>query len=89
MSPAGFESVWQKVGTLEGQTFRSSKGVEFTYRFTRTYLVVSAGNQSIPRTFFEKIHRRLEDGTVETQPSLQGQTFMLGILTDPRVQEAR
>ena len=86
MGNPAFESVWQKVAALEGEPFRSSKGVEFTYRFGRTYVVVSAGSQSIPRTFFEKIFQRLGDGAVETSPALQGQTFILGILEDPRVQ---
>jgi len=83
-SPA-FESVWQKIAALEGEAFRSAGGVEFTYRFAKTYIVVSAGNQSIPRTFFDKVFRRLAEGTADTAPALQGQTFILGILRDPRV----
>jgi hypothetical protein len=85
MGPASFESTWQKIASCEGESFRSSQGVEFSYRFNRTYVVVSAGNQSIPRTFFEKIFHRLASGTVETSPPLHGQTFILGILSDPRV----
>ena len=85
MSNPAFESVWHKIAALEGESFRSDKGVEFTYRFGKTYLVVSNGNQSIPRTFFEKIFQRLEADTVKASPSLQGQTFILGILADPRL----
>jgi hypothetical protein len=85
MGPAAFEPVWRKIAACEGQIFRSAMGVEFTYRFAKTYIVVSAGSQSIPRTFFEKIFQRLAGGTVETSPALQGQTFILGILADPRV----
>jgi hypothetical protein len=80
-----FEPVWQKVGSLAGETFRSTNGAEFTYRFAKTYVVVSAGNQSIPRTYFEKVFRGLEGDTAGTGPPLQGQTFILGILTDPRL----
>ena len=85
MGNPAFESVWHRIAAAEGQTFRSSKGMAFTYRFGKTYVVVSSGNQSLPRTFFEKIFRRLQEGTVETSPPLQGQTFILGILTDPRL----
>jgi hypothetical protein len=85
MGNPAFESVWHRIATLEGQTFRNAKGVEFTYRFGKTYVVVSSGNQSIPRTFFEKIFHRLQADTVEASPSLQGQTFILGILADPRL----
>jgi hypothetical protein len=86
MGNPAFESVWHKIAALEGQAFYSAKGVEFTYRFGKTYVVVSRGNQSIPRTFFEKIFHRLQAETVETSPALQGQTFILGILADPRLQ---
>jgi hypothetical protein len=85
MSNAAFESVWHKIAALEGESFRSDKGVEFTYRFGKTYVVVSSGKQSIPRTFFEKIFQRLQADTVNSSPSLQGQTFILGILADPRL----
>jgi hypothetical protein len=85
MGPSAFEPVWRKIAACEGQTFRNAKGVAFTYRHAKTYVVVSAGNQSIPRTFFEKIFQRVASGTVETSPPLQGQTFILGILADPRV----
>ena len=80
-----FDLVWQKVAELEGAAFQTSKGITFTYRFHKTYVVVSSGNQSIPRTFFEKILRRLAEGTVESAPALQGQSYILAILTDERV----
>ena len=85
MGLPAFEPVWQKIAALEGESFQSAGGVAFTYRFRKTYVVVSSGSQSVPRTFFDKIFRRLHEGTVNTAPSLQGQTFILGILTDPRL----
>ena len=85
MGSAAFDLVWQKIAAMEGELFRTSKGVAFTYRFHKTYVVVSAGNQSVPRTYFEKILRRIEQGSAESAPALQGQTFMLAILTDPRL----
>ena len=86
MRDPAFDSVWQKVAQLEGAGFRTSKGAEFTYRFGKTYVVVSAGQQSIPKTFFEKIFQRLKEGTAESAPALQGQVYVLGILRDPRMQ---
>jgi hypothetical protein len=85
MRDPAFPLVWQKVAALEGVEFRTSKGIPFTYQFRKTYIVVSNGSQSIPRTFFEKIFQRLAAGTVESSPALQGQSFILGILTDPRL----
>ncbi|MBI3697913.1 MAG: hypothetical protein HY238_24155 [Acidobacteria bacterium] len=85
MRDPAFDLVWQKVAQLEGAEFRSAKGVGFTYRYGRTYVVVSAGHQSVPKTFFEKIFQRLKNGTVDSSPVLQGQTYILAILTDLRV----
>lgn len=84
MGDAAFDLVWQKIAGMEGAAFQTEKGVAFTYRFHKTYVVVSSGNQSIPRTYFEKIFHRLEQGTVDRSPSLQGQSFILAILRDPR-----
>jgi len=81
MGEASFAAVWERIASLEGQQFRSSKGAEFTYRFCKTYLVVSSGSQSIPRTYFEKVFRRRE-----AAPALPGHTFILGILSDPRLE---
>jgi len=77
-----FQKVWQKIAAREGETFHTARGEGFTYRFARTYVVVSIGNQSIPRTFFEKIFERLEQGALDASPSLQGQSFILAILGD-------
>ena len=86
MRDPAFDLVWQKVAELEGTAFETSKGVPFTYRFQKTYIVVSSGKQSIPRTFFEKIFRRIAEGTVGSSPPLQGQSFILAILNDERLQ---
>lgn len=88
MQDAAFDSVWQKVAGLEGATFHTSKGVSFAYRFHKTYVVVSAGQQSIPKTFFQKIFRRLAEGTAGSAPALQGQIYILAILNDERLREA-
>ncbi len=88
MRDLAFDLVWQKVRELEGAEFTTRKGIRFTYRFHKTYIVVSSGSQSVPRTFFQKILDRIRQGTAETAPALQGQIFILAILTDPRVQES-
>ena len=42
---------------MEGKAFSTERGDSFTYRYRKTYIVVSGGNQSIPRTNFEKVWR--------------------------------
>jgi len=85
MSELPFEVVWQKVAGLEGAVFAGPRGTEFSYRFEKTYLVVSAGQQSIARTYFEKVYRRWRQSAVEGQPSLPGQSYILAILKDDRL----
>ena len=82
-----FNVAWQKIASLEGASFQTTTGVPFTYKFHKTYVVVSRGEQSIPRTYFEKVFRRLQEGTLESSPVLQGQTFVLAILTDARLRQ--
>jgi hypothetical protein len=73
-----FRDVWEKVGELEGQTFRTDRGEEFSYRFRKTYVVVSLGGVSVPRTNFEKVFRRSEQGHAGGT-SVQGERFIMAI----------
>jgi hypothetical protein len=80
----GFREVWQKIGELEGQSFRTGRGEEFSYRFRKTYVVVSLGGISIPRTNFEKIFKRIEHGpetgNETAATAVQGQRLITAIL---------
>jgi hypothetical protein len=74
-----FRDAWQKVGEFEGQTLHTDRGEVFSYRFRKTYVVVSPGDISIPRTNFEKIFRRLPDVEQAAAPAVQGQRFITAI----------
>ena len=74
-----FLELWQKIGELEGQTFRTDRGEEFSYRFRKTYVVVSIGDVSIPRTNFEKVFGRGQPGESGATP-VQGQRFITAII---------
>ncbi len=80
-----FPALWRRVGELEGTVFQTERGEEFRYRFRRTYVVVSAGNLSIPRTNFERIFRRRTAGESVGAPAVQGQRYITAILSDPRM----
>ena len=76
-----FRDVWNKVEQLEGQTLRTERGEEFSFRFRKTYVLVSAGDLSLPRTNFEKIFKRLT-GLEDLNPGpLQGQRFIAAIVS--------
>jgi hypothetical protein len=76
-----FRDAWQKVGELEGQTFRTDRGEDFSYRFCKTYVVVSLGDVSIPRTNFDKVFRRLQHVEQAAAPAVQGQRFITAIFS--------
>jgi hypothetical protein len=80
-----FRDVWQRVGALEGRTFLTDRGEEFSYRFRKTYVVVSLGDVSIPRTNFEKVFRRLQQKEQPATTAVQGQRFILAIFNSPAI----
>ncbi len=66
------------MAALEGEAFQIEQGAEFSYRFKKTFLVISPGEQSIPRTNFEKVFKA-------PRTPVQGQKIIEAILGDPRV----
>jgi hypothetical protein len=74
-----FREVWQKIEEFEGRVFRTDRGEEFSYRFCKTYIVVSLGGVSIPRTNFAKVFNRMQGGETPATP-VQGQRFITAIL---------
>jgi hypothetical protein len=79
-----FRDVWLRIGELEGQTFRTERGEEFSYRFRKTYVVVSLGEVSIPRTNFEKVFKRSRQADETGATPVQGQRLILAILAEAR-----
>ena len=77
-----FRAVWNRVAELEGELFRTARGDEFRYRFKKTFVVTDPAGQSIPRTNFEKIHRRRNGA--EIPGAVQGQAFIEAVYDAPR-----
>ena len=72
-----FRQAWDRVAALAGESFVTDRGDAFTYRFKKTFVVVEPGGQSIPRTNFEKIHKKSEK-------PVQGQRYIQAVYGDPR-----
>jgi hypothetical protein len=72
-----FRQAWDRVAALEGETFATDRGDEFSYRFKRTFVVVEPGSQSIPRTNFEKVFK----GSAKP---VQGQRYIQAVFGDRR-----
>lgn len=81
-----FRAAWERVGALEGETFEAG-GQPFRYRFRKTFVVIEPGGQSIPRTHFEKVFKRIQAGEIETAPAVQGQKNILAIYGDGRMNQ--
>ena len=73
-----FTETWARVGSGEGEAFRTDQGAEFSYRFKKTFVVIAPGGQSIPRTNFEKVFRG-------SDAPVQGHKLIVAILGDSRV----
>lgn len=76
-----FREAWRRIGALEDATFVTDRGRKFSYRFKKTFVVVEPGGLSIPRTNFEKVHRRAADGSAI---SVQGESYVQAVYADPR-----
>jgi len=82
-----FRQAWDRVAELEGETFRTARGVEFSYRFKRTFIVTEPAGQSIPRTNFDKVFKRIS-GAGAHVTSVQGQAFIEAVFHDNRFEQA-
>jgi len=83
-----FRNVWEQVGSMEGKEFSTERGDPFTYRYRKTYIVVSGGQQSIPRTNFEKLWRYRRQNESGAFVSVQGEKFIEAILSDPCLKDS-
>lgn len=72
-----FRQAWDRVAALAGESFATDRGDSFSYRFKKTFVVVEPGDQSIPRTNFEKVFKR-------NDKPVQGQRYIQAIYSDPR-----
>jgi hypothetical protein len=72
-----FRQAWDRVAALEGESFTTDRGDGFSYRFKKTFVVVQPGDQSIPRTNFEKVFKGSEK-------PVQGQRYIQAIYSDSR-----
>ena len=72
-----FRQVWQTVERLAGQSFTADRGEEFHFVFKKTFVVVSPGGVSIPRTNFEKVFKN------PSSEAVQGGRFIKAIYRHP------
>lgn len=76
-----FRETWERVAALAGESFTTDRGDAFTYRFKKTFVVIEPGEQSIPRTNFEKVFKK-------SDKPVQGQRYIQAIYADSRFEPA-
>lgn len=82
---SNFSAVWDRIGALQGETFRQMRGGEFTYEVKSGCVVPDRTNRLIPRAHFERAWAIVPlENTVPLQ-SLQGPSYIYAILMDPRI----
>ena len=81
----GFDTVWQRIVALEGESFRQKTGRPFQYRISGTSLVPSTTNRLLPRSQFARAFDRAPLRGPGQLQDLQGPSYLFAILTDPRV----
>ena len=81
-----FSSMWVRIVACQGQTFRTVRGLPFTYEVNGQILRVSRAKQNLPRTEFEKAYKLLPlNGPGKINSIVRGPAYVYAILTDPRV----
>ena len=82
---AGFDVVWQRIVTLEGQPFCQMRGKAFRYRVSGNSVVPSTANRQLARSQFARAYERAPLRGPGQLQDLQGPSYLFAILTDPRV----
>lgn len=72
-----FRQAWDRVAAMEGESFATDRGDEFTYSFKKTFVVVEPAGASVPRTNFEKVFKKHDK-------PVQGQRYIQAIYDDAR-----
>lgn len=80
------ETVWKNIVLCAGQTFFTITGIEYTYHIAENRVCLENTNRNIPKKDFEKALGVANPTVVAFQKmNLQGPSYLLGIITDPRI----
>jgi hypothetical protein len=83
-----FETIWQRITSLEGETFTQIRGGEFTFKLVGTSLALDRTNQVISRDQFEQAAALLPFTDTQPLQHLRGPSYLFAILTDRRVRKS-
>ncbi len=79
------ETAWNRVISLEGETFRQIYGKEFSYTVVGNSILLSTTNRSISKKTFEQALEFVPLSDTTPVQHLQAPSYIYAILMDNRV----
>jgi hypothetical protein len=82
-----FDQIWQRIVAVAGQQFKTASGLLFTFDVKGNVLRPSRTKYNLPRSDFEKASQLLPFTTrSKLNRAIRGPSYVIAILSDPRVQ---
>ncbi len=86
MPKPSFEEVWKRVVASEGQEFKTSTNLPFTYKIRRNSLCPSRTKYNVSKSDFAKAYELVPIlGPGKISDIVRGPTYMWAILHDKRI----
>ncbi len=83
-----FDAIWQRIVAAAGQQFTTASGLPFTFAVNENALRPSRTEYNLSRSEFEKAWQLLPSTTRSklNNRAIRGPSYVIAILSDPRVQ---
>jgi hypothetical protein len=83
-----FEELWKKIRAHKNETFRTIRGLDFTYNVLGPWLIISRTDLRITKSNFKKAYDMLPvDDPDSFSNEVTAKYYVYSILTDPRIIE--
>jgi hypothetical protein len=89
---SSFSDIWRRITDLEGETFSTKSGLKFTYHIEESGTTVrldgprtGKGKRSHMSQFQNALPKLPADGPSALGPGVWGDSYVWGIMMDPRV----
>ena len=83
---AGFEEIWTRICSLEGESFETKTGLAFTYTLDGEAVIPSRTQYRLGKNEFAKAYEQLPlDGPGPLNSLVRGPAYVWAILRDKRL----
>lgn len=90
MSQLPFDRVWQRIVNHAGEVFRTTTGLEFTYRIQGSGFYPSRTEYRIGESDFEKAYQLVPiEGPGDISDLVRGSSYVWAVLHDPRISQGQ